>query len=117
MAARASRSEWQSVAFKTKCAPQKFFKRAIEYLKPAKSAFIDDSIAFCSARHCDLMKSERDLAALGVHHVGSESDLEAMAMRSRSASLEMNRAMNVLCCAHNLPNHLKVAREIGDSVP
>ena len=68
-------------------------------------AFIDDSIAFCSARHCDLMKSERDLAALGVHHVGSESDLDAMALRSRSASIEMNRAMSVL----NAAAHLQIA--------
>ena len=63
------------------------------------------------------MKSERDLAALDADRVGSESDLEAMAMRSRSASLEMNRAISALFCAHNLANHLKVAREIGHSVP
>ena len=63
------------------------------------------------------MKSERDLAALGVHHVGSESDLDAMALRSRSASIEMNRAMSVLNAAANLPNRLNVAREIDCTVP
>ena len=95
MAARASRSEWQSVAFKTECAPQKFFKSAIEYLEAAKSAFIDDSIAFCSARRCDLMKSERDLRALNMVLERCESDFDAMAMRSRSASIETEIAMSV----------------------
>ena len=103
--------------FQTECALQKLFKRAIEYLRTAKSVIICISIAFCSARYLDLMKSERDLAALDVHLVGSESDFAAMAMRSRSASLEMNRAMSVLSCAHNLPNRLKVAREIDCIVP
>jgi hypothetical protein len=65
----------------------------------------------------EFRKSERDLAALDVHPVGSESDFEAMAMRSRSASLEMNRAMSVPFWYHNLTNRLKVAREIGDAVP
>ena len=86
-------------------------------MEAAKSVIIGVSIAFCSARYLDLSKSERDLTALNVHLVGSESDFEAMAMRSRSAWLEMNRALSVLFCSHNLTNRLKVAREIGDAVP
>ena len=103
--------------FKRILTHKNFLKGRSSSLKAAKLAFIDDSIAFCSARHCDSMKSERDLAALGVHHVGSESDLDAMALRSRSASIEMNRAMSVLNAAANLPNRLKVAREIDCTVP
>ena len=105
------------MAIKQTLGRQNIFKSAIEYLKAAKSEFINDSIALCSARHFDLMKSERDLGAFGVHHVGSESDLDAMALRSRSASIEMNRAMSVLNAAAHLPNRLKVAREIDCTVP
>ena len=59
------------------------------------------------------MKSERDLGALAVDGVGSESDLEAMALRSRSASIKMNRAMSVLNAAANLPNRLKVNKSFN----
>ena len=56
---------------------------------------IDVSIAFCSARHFDLHKSERDLAALDMDVVRCESDLKAKAMRSRSASIKIAIAMGV----------------------
>ena len=102
--------------FKRILTHKNFLKGRSSSLKAAKLAFIDDSIAFCSARHCDSMKSERDLAALGVHHVGSESDLDAMALRSRSASIEMNRAMSVLNAAANLPNRLKAIWQISSCI-
>ena len=83
------------MAFQKECAHSKLFKSAIEYLQTAKSGSIAVSIAWCSARHCDLIKSERDLTALDIDLVRCGTDLNAMAMRSRSASIETVIAMSV----------------------